>query len=474
MASKIIGRTVEMSLMHNLLESPEAEFLAVYGRRRVGKTYLIREFYASHMVFALSGASLASLKTQLNHFFIEYTLRTKGKMRQVPPKNWLEAFQYLAEYLKPLNKKKVVVFLDELPWLDTPRSDFVGALEHFWNNYGSAMDHLLLVGCGSATSWMQKKIVQAKGGLHNRVTRRLHLQPFTLGETEAYCRNLKIKLTRYQLIQLYMVMGGVPFYLKALSPGKSVTQLIEELCFHPTGLLYDEYSILYKSLFHEHDQYLKVIRALAHKPEGLTRKEIEKMTHLAEGGTLTRTLEELELNGFIMSQKPFQRIKKEGIYKLVDLYTLFYLRFIEPNKPSGRGSWSALAQGRAWSTWSGYAYETVCMLHLPQIKHALGIGGVYTDISSWRYMDTEGGAQIDLIIDRQDGLINLCEIKFVQGEFIINKDTLQVLRHKRNLFVQVTKTRKSCLTTLVTTFPAKRNNYFLEEVQAEVSMDDLF
>ncbi len=476
MSSRVIGRTVEMQVMREALEASEASFLVIYGRRRVGKTFLVREYLAKSLVFDLTGAAQVGLKGQLDHFYAQYILRSRGHQGLVFPQSWDEAFRYLANYLQNLKRKKVVVFLDELPWLDTPKSGFIPALDHFWNQYASKLPQVLLVGSGSATSWMEKKLIKAQGGLHNRITHRIQLKPFNLAETELFCLQRKVRLTRYQIIQLYMVMGGIPYYLNALKPGKSVTQLVDEICFNSHGLLNDEYNILYKSLFKYHEHHLKVIKALAVKPEGLTRYEIEKITKLAEGGTITRTLDELEINGFISRYKPFNRLVKDSIYKLTDLYTQFYLRFIEPHKSGGQGSWASLAQGRLYSTWCGYAYENLCFLHIDQIKQALGILGVYTEISAWRYRgdDDEQGAQIDLVIDRQDGIIHLCEIKFTNSELNLNKELINELRRKRGLFNRITGTRKSTLTTLITTYPAKRNSYYFEEIQAEINMEQLF
>ena len=474
---ELVGRTKEIATLDRLLASQLPEFLVLYGRRRVGKTYLIRQHLKKHIVMDFTGAFEASMAAQLSNFHYRYIEVTKGKGDASPPNDWFVAFQRLATYLLSLDnrKRKLVVFIDELPWLDTPRSRFVSALEYFWNQYGSNMNNLLLVTCGSAASWIHKKLLKAKGGLYNRVTRRIHLKQFTLSETELYCKKKKLKLTRYQIIQLYMVMGGIPFYLRELSQGKSVVQLIDQICFHPTGLLSDEYNQLYHSLFKNADDHIAIIEALATQSYGMTRAQLVKKCKLPDGGTFSRALTNLEDSGFVSSYSPFGKSKKGTIYRLIDFYTLFYLNYIKGNVTKRPNTWQSLSSGGSYRAWSGYAYENICMVHIDQIIHALGIGGMYVDISSWSYKGADGipGAQVDLIINRSDDIIHLCEAKFTKEEFVITKDYIKKLRHKRLAFAHATKTKKAIVTTLLTTYPALQNQYYLEEVHTEVTMEDI-
>jgi len=478
MDSKIIGRGKELRIVDKLLASEKAEFMAVYGRRRVGKTFMVREHLKSHIKFSFSGSYEEAVSVQLANFFYEYVRKTEGKKETIVPRDWSTAFHYLADYLYALKDgpTKVVVFIDELPWLDTPKSGFVSALEYFWNQHASTMNHVLLVVCGSAASWMQQKLFKAKGGLYNRITKRIKLEPFTLFETEQYCKSKKLKLTRYQIIQLYMVMGGVPFYWNELSQGKSAEQLIDEICFESTGLLATEYHQLYYSLFKNAENHVAVIEALAGHPYGLVRDELLKKSGLPEGGTFTRTVEDLYESGFITKHRPFEKKKKETLYRLIDMYSLFYLNFIKDNVKNRSNTWQQIANQARFVAWSGYAFENICLQHSNQILNKLGISGTFTEISSWRHKgnDELPGVQIDMLIDRKDGMINLCEAKFSNKEFIIDKNYNAALRQKRSVFSHVTKTKKSVVTTLITTYPAMRNNYYLEEIHSEVSMDDLF
>ena len=321
-----------------------------------------------------------------------------------------------------------------------------------------------------------KKLLQAHGGLHNRVTHRIQLDPFSLSETEAFCKYKNLQLSRYQILQLYMVFGGVPFYLNELNKGKSATQIIDETCFNKDGLLYSEYLYLYASLFRNPDNHIVVVETLAAHPQGLTRADIVTHSKLSGGGTINRVLEELELSGFISKHRPFQNKKKDTVYKLTDLYSLFYLKFIQPKKPTGAGTWLSMINSGSYKAWSGYAFENICMQHIASIKKALGISGVYTEISAWKFRGNNElpGAQIDLIIDRKDQVINLCEAKFTDSAFVITKAYAEQLRNKRTIFQQVTKSKKASFTTLLTTYPALKNDYYSDEIQSEVTMDALF
>ena len=474
---KLIGRENEIEKIDKMLQSGQAEFLAVYGRRRVGKTFLIRQYLKGNLVFNFTGTKDGTKEQQLTNFFDEYLKRTAGKKETQAPSNWHKAFQYLANYLNKLPKKKLknVVFIDEMPWIDSPKSEFIAALEFFWNQHASTMDNVLLIACGSASSWIKKKLINAQGGLHNRVTQRIKLMPFNLYETELFISSLGVKLSQYQILQIYMAMGGIPFYLKEIVKGKSATQLIDSICFSPQALLKEEYAQLYHSIFKNADQHITIIEALASQPQGMTRLAIAAKTNLSEG-SLSRTLEELVDCDFISLYQPFINKKKESIYKLTDLYSLFYLKFIKKNKGNGKGTWNQLSNQNTYKIWSGYAFENICMMHVCQIKNALGISGVYTTTSSWKFKgnDTLPGTQIDMIIDRADQAINLCEAKFTKDIFAITKSYASQLKMKKSIFNQVTQTKKATFTTLLTTYPAIKNQHYLEDIDNEISMDKLF
>lgn len=472
---KIIGRKVEQTQLKNIIESHEVELLAVYGRRRIGKTYLVRNAYEKQLVFEFSGVHNATLYQQLDAFGIAMSKATGFPI--TTPTSWTYAFTLLTEYLKPLIKKeKKVIFIDEFPWLHTPRSGFMQAFENFWNMWASKEKNLVVVICGSAAAWMIKNIINNRGGLHNRVTRKMRLMPFTLGEAEAFLKDRKISLDRYQMTQLYMVMGGVPQYLKMIDKGESAMLAIDRICFTKDGFLNDEFKNLFNSLFDDAASHMVVIKALAKKGKGLTRNEIIDTCKLKSGGGTTQLLEELSESGFIEVYTPFGKTAKDSIYKLVDEYSLFYTKFIENGKLKGAGSWAKYSTTASWISWSGYAFENICMKHIKQLKSSLGIESVHTEHYMWRYTPKlgENGVQIDLLIDRQDMCINLCEMKFSINEFEIIKSYAKDLQAKIDVFREKSKTKKTIFLTMVTSNGIKNSNNYLGLIQSEIKIDSLF
>jgi uncharacterized protein len=473
----VTGREAEKELLRKVLVSPEASLVAVYGRRRIGKTFLIRSFYKDHMAFEFSGIHHASLQEQLQNFSLSLQKAARSRLPAAIPKNWIGAFDLLEQYLgKGRTAGKRVVFFDEFPWIHTPKSGFLQAFEHFWNTWASRQPNLIFVICGSAASWMIENIVHNKGGLHNRISLAIRLLPFSLGETEKYLKSRGVLLDRYQLLQLYMAMGGIPQYLKGIEPGESAAQNIDRLFFAKDGPLKSEFKNLYQSLFEQAQHHITVIRALAKKSAGLTRNEIITTCKLSSGGTTTRLLEELEESGFIRPYIPFNKTTKDGIYKLSDEYSLFYLRFVEKSKASGKETWLRMAAGASYTSWGGFAFESLCQKHSVQLKRALGIEGVYTETSVWRYIPggKEQGAQIDLLMDRQDMCINVCEMKFTASSFEIDKRYAAALNNKLAVFRQQTNTKKTLFLTMVTSHGVKRNSWYTGLVQNEIAMDALF
>ncbi|MEM9720791.1 MAG: ATP-binding protein [Bacteroidota bacterium] len=476
METRLIGRKHESQILQEALSSPHAEMVSVIGRRRVGKTFLVKSTYSGYIDFELTGIRNASNKEQLQNFSLHLTQLSQAVIPVKEPKNWLEAFFMLIQFLEGRNTgRKQVVFLDELPWLAKPKSGFLKGLSYFWNSW-AVNRKVVVVICGSAASWMIKRVVKDKGGLHNRITRRILLSPFTLRETELFLLNKGVKLNRYQMVQLYMAMGGIPHYLKEVKPGQSVVQTIDRICFSPSGLLKDEFVDLYPALFDNAPMHVSVIRALAQKHKGMDRTEIIQKSGLSNGGSLTRVLEELIQSGFISEYFPFGKKKKSKLYRLTDEYSLFYLKFIEDKKHQGAGTWQHLSQTQQYKTWSGYAYESICIKHLPQIKKALGISGVYAVSSSFvaKGKENQKGLQIDLLLDRNDQIINLFEIKFANKEFILSKAYAKQLKERMDRFAEITQTRKQLFLTLVTTFGLKVNEHSLAVVDQVLDLEELF
>jgi uncharacterized protein len=472
----LIGRREEQAILLEALQSDRAEMVAVFGRRRVGKTFLIKQTYQTHIAFELTGLQSTSNKEQLQNFSHQLGIISQSTVPVKTPDNWLDAFFMLAKFLdqQPRDKKKVV-FFDEVPWLAGNKSGFITGLGWFWNSWAETRNIVVVI-CGSATSWMIQKIVNDRGGLHNRITKRVFLDPFTLTETENYLQSHQIFYSRYQILQVYMAMGGIPHYLNEIKAGKSATQNINDICFSKHGLLRDEFSRLYAALFANSDNHIAAVRALAQSQQGLTRSAIIHNAQLSEGGNTSRLLEELEQSGFITAYYPFDKRKKDMLYRLTDEYSLFYLRLIEQNKDSGEDTWNQLGQTPVAKVWSGYAYENVCLKHLSNIKNALGIAGVYTRASTFFQKGTaeERGAQIDLVLDRNDHIINLFEIKFYNTEFILSETDAKALRQQMWTFKEKTNTKKQLMIVLLTTFGMEHNRHSLGLVEKILTMDDLF
>jgi uncharacterized protein len=476
MVTEFIGRKKEQEILQKALDSGEAEMVSVIGRRRTGKTFLVKTFYKDQIVFELTGVKGAPMDEQLYNFTVALQRASKNPLLVTPFKNWMEAFYILITYIETLpTDRKHVIFLDELPWLSAGNPAFIRGLSWFWNS-GAVNLNVVVVICGSSASWMIQKIVNDTGGLHNRITRRIYLKPFTLAETELYFKSRNIKFNRYHILQIFMAMGGIPHYLKEVEGGKSATQNIDAICFSETGILYNEFSNLFTSLFDDSYNHIAIIRALAKTKQGLDRNTLIETAKVPNGGTVTNVLEELQQSGFIEAYSPFGKKAKDKLYRLTDEYTLFYLQFIENQDNTGEGTWKLLSQTQDYKIWSGYAFEGICIKHLPQIKKALSIGGVYSVASSFlkKGTKTEKGTQIDLVLDRNDQTINLFEMKFYNKSFTVSKEYAQVLQNKKNVFEETTKTRKLLFITLMSTFGITHNEHSLGLIDQVLTLDDLF
>ncbi len=468
---KLVDRKSEIFILSKALKSNRPELIAVYGRRRVGKTFLIRKVYKNEIKFEFSGIYKVPLKQQLNNFHLTLSAKNTNFKK---PSGWIEAFHQLSQYIDMLtSKKKKVIFIDEFPWLDTRKSNFLPAFENFWNSYASKRDDLVVVICGSAASYMIKKIIKSKGGLHNRLTEKIQLVPFNLYETEQLLKYNKVKLSRYDILQIYMAMGGIPYYLEKILPGESVAQALDRLCFDKNGFLRSEFNNVFASLFDQYDNHEKIIRTLASVRKGLTRTEMLTKSKIGSGGTLTKTLLELEESGFIEKYVPY-RGTKDSVYRLTDEYSMFYIKYIEKTRPSNRGVWIKLHGQQSYRIWSGFSFETICIKHVEQIKEGLKISGINAVHGSWIEKNTQNSAQIDLLIDRDDNVINLCEMKFYNTEYTIDKKYAKEIAKKINTFSSSTKTKKSVFVTFITSYGLITNQYSSQYVQSELTMDHLF
>ncbi|MBC6685696.1 AAA family ATPase [Wolbachia pipientis] len=487
MSEPIIGREKETAILEDKLSSQSAEFIAVYGRRRVGKTYLIKQFFSKRdvVLFEQTGLNKGKLKAQLEIFVESLSRAFYNGIRMAVPKNWMDALHQLTLSIDIYRDKQVVIFFDELPWLAARKSGFLVALEHFWNVYWTYRKKLILVVCGSAASWMLENLIYNKGGLHNRITARIGLQPFNLRETKKYLRYLGVNLNHQQILQIYMAMGGIPHYLKEISKGLSATQNINEICFQKEGLLFDEFDMLFHSLYEEPETYINIIRTIAKKPKGISRKELIKATKITEGGYLTTKLRSLEEAGFIGDFLPLNKATRGAYYRVMDEYVLFYLAWIEPFREVMKKAiirdihyWELAIKKPAWQTWTGQVFEAVCFKHADTIRRKLNIECMGFICGDWQYHSgknsKERGAQIDLVFDREDGCTTLCEIKYSDKPYVITKEYKEQLRKKESIYKEKTRSRKQIFWVLIAANGATENQHLKDIINKVITLEDLF
>ena len=464
----LIGRKSEQKTLLSLLSKEESQLCVVYGRRRVGKTYLIRETFHYRFTFQHTGVARGNSREQLRAF--RDSLAAAG-LRTAIPRNWFEAFDLLKQLIDKAPAGKKVIFIDELPWMDTPKANMIGALEHFWNGWATARAEkdIVLIACGSATSWITKNMLKDKGGLRGRITEKIKVNPFTLSECEQYVQAAGLALVRKDILELYMILGGIPYYWSFLKRGLSVSQNIDQLFFTEEAKLKDEFQALYHILFKHPENYIQVIHALTRRKAGLTREELLCQTQLTDGGTFTQVIDELEECGFIRRFTAFGKTEQGTLFQLIDNYTLFYYHCICKNAFSDEAYWTHTWLSNEHNAWKGLAFERICLQHIKQIKEALGISGIVSQVCSWRNNE----AQIDLLIARGDNVINICEMKFANALFTIDKQYASNLQNKIEAFRLATKTRCALHLTMLTTYGTAHNEYW-NSVQNEITMDDLF
>ena len=470
----LVGRKKETELLNSILQDDSSHFVAIYGRRRVGKTFLVRETFGYRFTFSHAGLSEGGMKEQL--FAFSSSLKEAGYTFKRKPGNWLEAFEGLKELIRQSNEKRKVIFLDELSWMDTQKCDLMMALENFWNAFASARKDVVLIVCASATSWMLSKVVHNKGGLYNRLTEQINLRAFTLKECEEYVQAAGLVLNRNHILQYYMIFGGIPYYWGFLKKGFSLSQNIDNALFAKDAPLKEEFKYLYASVFKKPEGYVKIIETLGMKKVGMTREELIEASGISNSGDLTMKLEELESCGFIRRYYAFGMKKKNAVYQLMDCFTLFHFKFLK-DAPTDEHFWSNQINTPMVNTWMGLAFERVCMDHVYQIKVKLGISGVLSDVNSWYCKPDPDkgifGSQIDMLITRKDQVINLCEMKYSRSEYAITENVDRSIRNKMHDLVLQTGTKYAIHPTLITTYGLVDNSY-ATNIQSVIVLDDLF
>jgi hypothetical protein len=474
---ELIGRHYEQKQLQAKLSSDKAELIAVIGRRRVGKTFLVKNIYAKQMAFHMTGLYKGSVKEHMERFTALLFEAYQKKYDIEQPNNWFEAFDLLKEYIVfNKSKEKKIIFLDEFPWMSTNKSRFLTAFADFWNSFGVNQKNLIVVVCGSSASWMIKKILKNKGSLHNRITDRITLEPFNLFETELFLKKKNIIASRYDIAQMYMAVGGIPFYLDQLNMGESIVQAMDRLFYKKNAILQIEYGELISSLFDRSELHQKIIDILVAHPYGISRMQLINKGKFVSGGGLTDILDELILSGFIHKEVPYGKSIYEALYKIKDPYIFYYHKYVKTNLNVNQKIWDKISTYPSWKSWSGLAFENVCKMHIPQILARLGIQGILTSQHIWYHKGNEemSGAQCDLIIDRSDNVINVCEIKFTQRPFLISKPYASLLNKKLTAFSHFNKTNKALFLTFISANGIEENMYSRNIVQNVIHLNDLF
>lgn len=470
----LIGREREIAQLKGAFASPRSEFVTVYGRRRIGKTFLVNETFKDKFIFKYTGVYNIPNRQQLAEFhtqLVSYGLESESPM----PKNWFDAFHLLEKLVDNSDSKRKVIFIDEMPWMDARNSRFIPALEHFWNGWASSRKDLMLIICGSASSWIIKKLFKNRGGLHNRVTVKIPLRQFSLHECEMLVRHLRVPASRKMIMEGYMVLGGIPYYWTKLDPQKSIPQNINDLFFGEDAVFRNEFGYIYSSMFNTPEKYIKIIEALSGKKSGLTREEIIKKTKMESNGQLSSILDDLGECGFVRKYCHPNRNVKDAIYQLIDCYSLFYYQFQRNAMNADENYWLKTIGTPRYNAWCGLSFEKICLLHSRQIKAALGISGIMSNIFSWfiRSDENHPGVQIDLLIDRSDNVVDICEMKYASGKYLLDARTLDNIKTKAAVLSQYLPKRKYVEPVLITSFGVAKNKYS-EEILRQITSDQLF
>lgn len=472
LSDTLVGRRQQIETLDSIMESREAEFVVVYGRRRVGKTFLVNAYFNDEYAFKLTGLAQKGKSDQLANFKI--SLNRYGEDKYSKPRSWLEAFEQLRTLLekKKASTGKRVIFIDELPWMDTRGSKLITALEHFWNDWACTQPDIVLIVCGSATSWITKKILKNRGGLHNRVTQKIYLNPFNLAECKEYLESRGIVMDDKSITECYMIMGGIPYYLKQIKKGKSLAQNVDEMFFLDKGSLDGEFDALYSSLFTQSEGYIKVVEALSSKKKGLTRGELLEAVKANSNGHFSTIMKNLVDCEFVRCYKGYGKTLKMSLYQLIDPFTLFYFKYIKKYGTSDKPFWQYQTDTRTHDTWAGLAFEQLCLNHHLQIEKGLGISGITTKVFSWTG-GTDEKAQIDLLIKRKDGILNVCEMKYYDGEYAMGKKEKDEIERRVRIFKEVNNPKEAIHPVLVTTYGLRSNEYS-NIFQRIITLKDLF
>ena len=466
---KFVARKEELLTLKTEFSKKESSFIAIYGRRRIGKTELINHFLSQQdgVLFSVTGAYDVGLKAHLANFSNKLALVfgcTEEKFT-----SWDKAFWALQNELRNSQLPeggKISIFIDELPWLAEMKDNgFKGALSLFWNDFASKRDDIFLVVCGSATAWIIRHIIDDYGSLSNRITTQIHLDVFTLSESKIFLEQQGHKgLSHKTVVDYYMVLGGVAHYLTLLNKDLSFVQNINRLFFAKNGILRTEYNRLFRSLFKNHQVHEKIVDSLSIGWSGQSLAELGKRKGLTKGAALSNALKELEASNLLVKRYRYGQKKRDVLYSIRDPFIYFYNKWIKSVSQldfiSNPNYFLAVYKSQSYKSWCGFAFENIAHQHILAIKKALGIAGVITKNHYWRANNTVSkGAQIDILLERADDVINIIECKYHNTPFTINKRYAAELENKETIFIENTGFNGSVQIVMLSSAGLKENAY---------------
>lgn len=476
---KLIGRKKEIQELEKAYRSGQFEFIALYGRRRVGKTYLVSQVFEDRISFRHAASpndeerqdEKGLLKMQLEVFY--GSLLAQGLKESKKPNSWVEAFLLLIRLFEGKDPaERWVIFLDEFPWMDTKRSNFIEAFSWFLNFWAANQKNLMIIAAGSSTSWMLNNLIHSTGGLYNRVTNPIRLSPFRLQETEQFFREKGFDLSRYSIARIQMAFGGIPYYLNFLDRGEGLSRFVDRMLFEKGAKLGLEYDTLFRSSFEKGDLARKIAEYLGKRSSGYTRKEIVEGLKISDGKAVKDALDALQEGDFVLEYVPYKEAQNKKRYRLIDPFCIFYLHFVAGKRSLDP---SFFADSVEPNSWIGAAFENLCAAHLEQIKRALVISKLSSIEFSLVFPKEEDkkGAQVDLVLVRKDRIVNLCEMKFYGKPYVQTEKEHHSLTNRVARLKETLPATYSIAPVLITVFEPSSGGYPDDYVQV-LTLDDLF
>lgn len=491
----MIGRKKELALLNSLCEEEKSKLVVVHGRRRIGKTFLVDYMFQTHrkdcLFFKFTGSADQNSSVQKD-YFVEAIYEWFKVEPSKPIEKWHEVFIFLkrtieAEIKEKNHQGKVIVFIDEVAWIDKHnKAGFLSAFGHFYNTYIEKNNNLIVILCGSNASWIKNKILKdTSGPLYHRVDVEIPLYPFDLQETKEYLiKEKRFDIDDKSVVDIYMILGGVAKYLSYLDSKLSIAQNINKLFFSLHAPLYSEYEALFKSLFYDKSSnHRKIMDLLISKQSGFEMMEIEKLLKEIKSSTLRVNIEELIDTGFIKPIARYAHASRNTKYIACDPLCNFFIKWVQPLSKNDIASlidyFETKSTSHDYIIWQGFAFEMVMISNIELYLKARGLSSGVKSIGYWDYTtqsEDESGAQIDILIEYIGNTYDIVECKYYNDEFIIDKAYAKNIQNKKEMFIKYgIKNKKFDLkVVMLTTYGTKINQYYNQvPIAKDVKLGDL-